>query len=151
MYGLIAFCVVLLFIVINLVLKKKDLKAELEDYRSLGYPAQSAADYSNGQDYHGQAYADDQSYDSRQESACDVQQDSMQYEALQYEAPQYEAPQDAAQADDPTTVPKPSKAKKQKKKMPEYQEPQQPEYTYQQPERKEGGKDKNVEVTMIDL
>ena len=37
MYGLIAVAVVLLFIVINLILKKKDLKAELNEYRSLGY------------------------------------------------------------------------------------------------------------------
>lgn len=51
LYGLIAFCVVLLFIVINLVLKKKDMKAELNDYRSLGYPAENTAEYSNGQGY----------------------------------------------------------------------------------------------------
>ena len=37
MYGLIAVAVVLLFIVINLILKKKGLKAELNEYRSLGY------------------------------------------------------------------------------------------------------------------
>ena len=35
MYGLIAVAVVLLFIVINLILRKRDLKAELNDYRSL--------------------------------------------------------------------------------------------------------------------
>ncbi|MDD3795225.1 MAG: cadherin-like beta sandwich domain-containing protein [Lachnospiraceae bacterium] len=37
MYGLIALAVILLFVVINLLLKKKDLKAELNDYRSYGY------------------------------------------------------------------------------------------------------------------
>ena len=37
MYGLIALSVLLLFLVINLILKKRDLKAELKDYRSLGY------------------------------------------------------------------------------------------------------------------
>ena len=37
MYGLIAIAVVLFFIVINLILKKKDLKSELNEYRSLGY------------------------------------------------------------------------------------------------------------------
>jgi len=35
MYGLIAVSVLLLFIVINLILRKRDLKAELNDYRSL--------------------------------------------------------------------------------------------------------------------
>ena len=35
MYGLIAVAVLLLFIVINLILRKRDLKAELNDYRSL--------------------------------------------------------------------------------------------------------------------
>lgn len=38
LYGMIAFCVVLLFVVINLILKKKDLKAELREYASYGYP-----------------------------------------------------------------------------------------------------------------
>lgn len=37
MYGLIALSVILLFMVINLMLKRKDLKEELNGYRSLGY------------------------------------------------------------------------------------------------------------------
>ena len=37
MYGLIGLSVILLFIIINLLLKKKDLKSELNDYRSYGY------------------------------------------------------------------------------------------------------------------
>lgn len=37
LYGMIAFCVVLLFIVINLILKRKDLKAELREYAGYGY------------------------------------------------------------------------------------------------------------------
>ncbi len=37
MYGLIALSVILLFIVINLILKGNDMKAELKDYRSYGY------------------------------------------------------------------------------------------------------------------
>ena len=36
-YGLIALSVVLLFLVINLLLRKNDLKRELKEYRSLGY------------------------------------------------------------------------------------------------------------------
>lgn len=39
MYGLIALAIILLFAVINLLLKKKDLKSELNDYRSYGYPS----------------------------------------------------------------------------------------------------------------
>ena len=37
MYGLIALAVILFFAVINLLLRKNDLKAELKEYRSLGY------------------------------------------------------------------------------------------------------------------
>ena len=37
MYVLIGLSVILLFVVINLLLKKKDMKAELNDYRSYGY------------------------------------------------------------------------------------------------------------------
>jgi len=44
MYGLIGLSVILLFVVINLLLKKKDLKAELNDYRSYGYSESPKAD-----------------------------------------------------------------------------------------------------------
>lgn len=40
-YGLIAVSIVLLFVVINLILRKKDLKAELNEYRRLGYAPKS--------------------------------------------------------------------------------------------------------------
>ena len=36
-FGMIAACVVLLFLVINLALRKRDLKNEVKEYRSLGY------------------------------------------------------------------------------------------------------------------
>ncbi len=49
MYGLIAVAVVLLFIVINLILKKKDLKAELNEYRSLGYSNSNGKHVQNAQ------------------------------------------------------------------------------------------------------
>ena len=42
-YGLIALCVVLLFIVINLLLKRRELKEELKDYRSYGYSDSKSA------------------------------------------------------------------------------------------------------------
>lgn len=44
LYGLIGFSVVLLFVVINLILKKRDLKKEVETYRGYGYP-QEMNDY----------------------------------------------------------------------------------------------------------
>ena len=53
----------------------------------------------------------------------------------------------AAMADDPATVPKPSRAKKKAKQMPEYQPPQ-PEHQYQPPKEKTS---EHVEVNMIDL
>ena len=37
MYGLIGLAVILLFVIINLILRKRDLKAELNDYRRIGY------------------------------------------------------------------------------------------------------------------
>jgi len=37
MYGLIGLAVILLFVIINLILRKRDLKAELNDYRRMGY------------------------------------------------------------------------------------------------------------------
>lgn len=160
LYGLIAFCVVLLFIVINLVLKKKDLKAELNDYRSLGYPSENPADYSNGQDYDGQAY-DAQDYGSQEFGGQDYS--SQNYGGQDYSGGDYsghdfggqapDAPDGAGQPvmqDDPATVPKPSRARKQRKAMPKYEEPAKQEYSYQEPPAGTD-KDKNVEVTMIDL
>ena len=45
LYGMIALCVILLFAVINLALKKKDLKAELQNYMGYGYdPGAGEAD-----------------------------------------------------------------------------------------------------------
>ena len=37
MYGLIGLAVILLFIIINLILRKRDLKAELNEYRKMGF------------------------------------------------------------------------------------------------------------------
>ena len=43
MYALIALAVIMLFLVINLLLKRRDLKRELDDYRSYGYAEEAAA------------------------------------------------------------------------------------------------------------
>ena len=47
-YGLIAVAVLLLFIVINLILRKRDLKAELNDYRSLSAKKNKKQPYKGG-------------------------------------------------------------------------------------------------------
>lgn len=83
LYGMIALCVVLLFAVINLVLKKKDLKAELQNYMGYGYePGAGAADggydsqngYDAQQDYGSQSvYGMQQGYASQ--SGYDAQPD----------------------------------------------------------------------------
>ncbi len=144
LYGMIAFCVVLLFVVINLVLKKKDMKAELNEYRSLGYPDGDMG-YPEGQDYG--------DYSQGADSAQDYGQYEQPYEYEEQDLMQDAQPENGRgqqpERDDPATVPKPSKAKKKPKKMPEYQQPE-AGYTYQQPPQGKG-KDKNVEVTMIDL
>lgn len=63
LYGLIGFCVILLFVVINLTLKKKDLKAELQKYMGYGYPQGNGdpmqdmnAPYQNGYGYDNSNY-----------------------------------------------------------------------------------------------
>lgn len=65
LYGLIGFSVVLLFIVINLILKKRDLKKEVETYRGYGYPQDMEA-----YEYEQQAY-DDQAYDQNDAQSYD--------------------------------------------------------------------------------
>ena len=171
LYGMIAFCVILLFVVINLILKKKDLKTELNEYRGFGYPQGSASDYTAGQNYEAEEYFDEkpakrqkkdkssskrrrkkggEEMEQNQESmtaASGYDQESMQ-DQMWYDEEDAGSQEWYGQNDDPTTVPKPSKAKKKAKKMPEYQ--QQPEYTYRQPAGKKQA-DKDVEVTMIDL
>lgn len=160
LYGLIAFCVVLLFIVINLVLKKKDMKAELNDYRSLGYPAENTAEYSNGQGYDGQAY-DTQGYDSQEFAGQDFGSQEFERQDLGSQEPvgqdvggqdfdAWDVSGKSVMEDDPATVPKPSRARKQRKTMPKYEEPAKQEYSYQEP-ASGTDRDKNVEVTMIDL
>lgn len=60
LYGMIGLCVVLLFVVINLLLKRRDMKSELKEYRSYGYTG-DAADGTQDQDagYAGYGYPDE--------------------------------------------------------------------------------------------
>lgn len=126
LYGMIAFCVVLLFVVINLILKKKDLKAELQEYMGYGYPQdiqEEPADAPAGRE--------------RRARREEPEEPEIQPE-----------PEPEMLRDDPATVPKPQKARKKAKRMPEYQKPQQQEYEYQKPD---DSKAEDVEITMIDL
>lgn len=184
LYGMIALCVILLFAVINLVLKKKDLKAELQNYMGYGYdPGAGEADggyaaqagydnggydaqtgydnsgydaqagYDNG-GYDAQAGYDNSGYDAQagyDNGGYDVQNDFEdpfeQQQPLSKKEQKKLKKEKTAMADDPTTVPKPSRAKKKAKQMPEYQPPQ-PEHQYQPPKEKTS---EHVEVNMIDL
>ncbi len=203
LYGMIAFCVVLLFVVINLILKKKDLKAEMREYAAYGYPpvneggqfpeegggpsqgeipygydgydvpedhGHSAADYAPmdgenenyGQEYgeyspenvSGQGQEDYNLSDVPDQGAAGEPEKTVQTEPQSGEVPEGEIlpqenqKQETAMRDDPAEVPKPSKAKRRSRKMPEYREPQ-PSPEYQPPGHKSGKKD--VEITMIDL
>lgn len=188
LYGLIAFCVVLLFIVINLILKRRDLKAELQAYRGYGYPQEepegengygAGAGYGgyNAPDYDGTTYEETADYGGAgyneavnysgagYDEAADYGdagygeaagrggaygQEEKQAPAGRKAREKKEPAKKEELQDDPATVPKPSKAKKKAKKMPEYQPPQ-PEYDYQPDPQAAKGDKNNVEVTMIDL
>ena len=174
LYGMIALCVILLFAVINLALKKKDLKAELQNYMGYGYdPGAGEADsgyaaqagYDNGgynatqqgydnSGYDAQAGYDNNGYDAQagyDNSGYDAQTDFEdpfeQQQPLSKKEQKKLKKEKAEMTDDPATVPKPSRAKKKAKQMPEYQPPQ-PEHQYQPPKEKTS---EHVEVNMIDL
>lgn len=163
LYGMIALCVILLFAVINLVLKKKDLKAELQNYMGYGYDPGAGeadggyatrADYDNGgynatqQGYDNGGYDVQAGYDnSGYDAQADFEDPFEQQQPLSKKEQKKLKKEKAAMADDPATVPKPSRAKKKAKQMPEYQPPQ-PEHQYQPPKEKTS---EHVEVNMIDL
>lgn len=185
LYGMIALCVILLFVVINLILKKRDLKEEVEAYRSYGYTQdelQPAPKKRSGKkkkagtkqpeeetvqepyaemNYGNQDYGYS-GYDAGYETgpgyqAFDSASSQQPYSAYDEITPsadegagkkQKKQKKSKAVKDDPATVPKPAKAKVQRKQMPQYQQPEQP-YEYQEPAQ--GSDSKNVEVTMIDL
>lgn len=151
LYGLIAFCVILLFAVINLILKKKDLKKELENYMGYGQPEYNDdyRDQSYEQQNYSEAYLQNKPQDYEQQAY------SMKFEKnaikeqpreLQWE-PKISA-SNQMMSDDPHTVPKPSKARNKSRKMPEYEQSRPQEMQYQERKAKAS---ENVEVTMIDL
>lgn len=152
LYGMIALCVILLFAVINLALKKKDLKAELQNYMGYGYdPGAGEADsgYAAQAGYDNGGYnATQQGYDnSGYDAQADFEDPFEQQQPLSKKEQKKLKKEKAEMTDDPATVPKPSRAKKKAKQMPEYQPPQ-PEHQYQPPKEKTS---EHVEVNMIDL
>lgn len=142
LYGMIAVCVVLLFVVINLLLKKRDLKAERDAYVGLGYEQEKKPSKSKKK---GSAAKE-----------TGMSQPSVSYEEEMYWRETEKAEKKAGQKDkkntrrkkdDPADVPKPSQAKKQARPMPEYQAPE-PEHEYNPPKDTSSEK---VEINMIDL
>lgn len=94
LYGLIGFCVILLFVVINLTLKKKDLKSELQKYMGYGYPQESGemqqgagAPYQNGYGYDNANYTYD-GQNADQVMGYDGYQDQNGYEQDAFDAQQ---------------------------------------------------------------
>lgn len=179
MYGLIALAVILLFVVINLLLRKKDLKAELNDYRSYGY---SNSKKGQKQDEKQQkreqkkpinsdiSYPDDEEF----QSYTNGQNAGVKPAAL------HNAPQQPYAPEYPSMNPssldvRAQTSQKKSKKMPQYDQPMQqspvnpdrggcqapspvPPQAPQQPlgqapagNGKKKGKKDDVEVTMIDL
>ncbi|MCD7954932.1 MAG: cadherin-like beta sandwich domain-containing protein [Lachnospiraceae bacterium] len=151
LYGMIGLCVVLLFTVINLLLKNSDRKSELNAYREMGYsleqeerepdraakksekkksekkqkkkkaakpvivetgPRQSSKER---EDVSSRAYSE-----RKQDAYSEMDEFDRTGRDTFYEK---EPTADARMTDDPATVPKPARAKKQMKQMPEYELP----------------------------
>ncbi len=163
LYALIAICVILLFIVINLLLRRRDMKAELKSYRDAGYTqmpenkdnsrkkrrGKKAEEYSGYDPYYGQQMNGGQMNGGQMPGQMNGPQNQMNgMPGQQVQTPQ--SPQMPPQMnDDPSTVPKPEDAQTQPRKMPGYEQPQ-PDFQYEPP--KEGDKKKSdVDVDMIDL
>lgn len=81
MYGLIGLAVILLFVVINLLLKKKDLKAELNDYRSYGYTDNKKSQKAQQKADKKQQKADkkQEKADKKQKKAAPAMEDDMEF------------------------------------------------------------------------
>ncbi len=138
LYGMIAFAVILLFVVVNLLLKKKDLKSELESYREFGYepeeePVEEKKKKRSRRKKKAREEAPEEAEEEWQEPVSEPQEEPVK------------EPEPAK--DDPSTVPKPSKARKKAKPMPKYEKPE-PAAQYEPPKNTEK---KDVEINMIDL
>ncbi|MCD7885394.1 MAG: cadherin-like beta sandwich domain-containing protein [Lachnospiraceae bacterium] len=181
LYGMIALCVVLLFMVINLLLKNSDRKSELNAYHEMGYSleqeerdSERAPEKSekkkSGKKKKKKAEkpvivetGTRRASEERQETtarAYDGQMSDTYAEPDEFDRTGrdtfYEKEPSAGtkMTDDPATVPKPSKAKKQVKQMPEYEPPREAvRYeTRKKPPVDDGGEDDGeVGIDFIDL
>lgn len=176
MYGLIGLSVILLFVVINLLLKKKDLKSELNDYRSYGYTESKKQPKASGK-----AEKKAEKKQKKQKADRNVFEESYQ-EPMQNTYPSRETQSGVKPASMSGYAPaqndyqqpsgqmysgldvQPQKSQNKAKKMPQYEQPMQPSYQQpapsQAPMPKQGraaegkgkkGKKNDVEINMIDL
>lgn len=163
MYGLIALAVIFLFIVINLLLKKKDLKSELNDYRSYGYtenkPDKSAKKVQKAQKKakkKEEMFDDDDEFRSVPPYGTDgpamggYPGAGMNASPAEQQIQSFYQP-GTPQPSYPGLDVQPQKSQKKSKKMPEYEAPA--PAPKQEKVLKENKKDKknNVEIDMIDL
>ncbi len=128
LYALIGLCVILLFIVINLLLRNREVRSELNEYRSLEYSAE---------------------LEQRTPEEEEILPEEVPVKGVQ-ESYFEEEEQEQTAKDDPDTVPRPSEAKKRTKKMPKYESPQQASYEPSKSEE-EKKKSETVDVEYIDL
>ncbi len=145
-YVMIALCVILIFLVINLLLKNRDIKSELNDYRGLDYSADQKGKKKKSKK-HGKGKKEAEEETTAAEEAEEDLFDRTGKDSFYEDTPSARP----VMKDDPNTVPKPEEAKKQEKPMPTYETP--PAKTpYEPSKNKEGSEEKvDVDVDLIDL
>lgn len=160
LYGMIALCVVLLFIVINLLLKNRDLKSELKNYKGLNY--------ASGRQAPKMEEEKPKKEEKQKKGKKKKEKKPVIVEDTRHQQPQEMDEEDAfdrtgrdsfyeqenslngqQNVDDPATVPKPSKARSQAKRMPEYEQPQE-QPRYESPKDLPNGTGE-VDIDYIDL
>ncbi|MCD8336920.1 MAG: cadherin-like beta sandwich domain-containing protein [Lachnospiraceae bacterium] len=160
LYGMIALCVVLLFIVINLLLKNKDLKSELKNYRGLNYSSGNSETEDWEEEKPKKEAKQKKGKKKKEKKPVIVEDTRHQQEQETYEEDAFDDTDrgafydeedpwtDQQYMDDPTTVPKPSKARNQAKRMPEYEQSKgRPRYEQQESQDGSG----EVDIDYIDL
>ncbi|MCD8348404.1 MAG: cadherin-like beta sandwich domain-containing protein [Lachnospiraceae bacterium] len=160
LYGMIALCVVLLFVVINLLLKNKDLKSDLRNYRGLNYSS-GRRNPENEEEERPKKEPKQKKSKKKKEKAVIVEDTRHQQSREMDEGDAFDRTgrdtfyeqerqsQGRQSVDDPATVPKPSKARNQAKRMPEY-EPlkERPRY---EPSKEQKSGSEEVDIDYIDL
>ncbi|MCD7817706.1 MAG: cadherin-like beta sandwich domain-containing protein [Lachnospiraceae bacterium] len=155
LYGMIGLCVVLLFAVINLLLKNHERKSELNAYRSLSYPDDPRnTENSRREKSPKQKKQKKKSRkQEREETAQTPDEEEPEQDLFDRTGRdtfyKQEQPAKRRMTDDPATVPKPSKARKQTKQMPEYEPPR--ENVRYEPQEKPKTDSGEVDVDFIDL